>query len=95
MINGQLKIVEYFNSQIIKHNDEQKEAYKKQSVNISRIEEYLKRVDTAQFDKKVLKGKFSAIMEFYISAREQMGMMTKQADKDALIRHIRQQVNNL
>jgi hypothetical protein len=95
MIGNQLKIVEFFNQHIIKHNDEQKEAYKKQSGNISRIEEYLKRVDTAQYDKKILKGKFSSILEFYISAREQMGMMTKQADKDALIQHVRQQVNNL
>lgn len=95
MIAGQLQIVEFFNQHIIKHNDELKAAYNKQSSNISRIEEYLKRVDTAQFDKKLLKAKFSAILEFYISAREHMGMMTKQADKDALIQHARQQVNNL
>jgi hydroxymethylpyrimidine pyrophosphatase-like HAD family hydrolase len=95
MIAGQLQIVEFFNQHIIKHNDELKEAYRKQANNISRIADYLKKVDTAQFDKKVLKGKFSAIMEYYISAREQMGIMTKQADKDALIQHIRQQANNL
>jgi hypothetical protein len=95
MINGQLKIVEFFNQHIITHNDKQKTVYQEQVTNISRIADYLRKLDTAQFDKKVLKGKFSAIMEYYISAREQMGIMTKQADKDTLIQHIRQQVSNL
>jgi hypothetical protein len=95
MIASQVKIVESFNQHIIKHNDEQKMASAAQAASISNIAEYLRRFDTAQYDKKRLKTMFSSILEFYINSREQMGMMTKQADKDALVQNVRQQVNNL
>ena len=95
MIASQLQIVSFFNQQIIKHNDEQQAAYAAQTASISKIADYLKRLDTAQYDKKLLKTKFSSILEYYISAREQMGMMTKQVDKDTLIKNVRQQLNNL
>jgi len=95
MIASQMKIVDFFNKQIIKHNDEQRAVYLTQITNINNLAEYLKRLDTAQYDKKRLKMMFSSILEFYINAREQMGMMTKQAEKDALIQNVRQQLNNL
>jgi len=95
MITGQLKIVDFFNNQIIKHNDEQKIASAAQATSISNIAEYLRKLDTAQYDKKRLKTMFSSILEFYINSREQMGMMTKQVEKDALIQNARQQLNNL
>lgn len=95
MIASQLKIVDFFNQQIIKHNDEQKAANATQATSVSNIAEYLRKLDTAQYDKKRLKTMFSSILEFYISTREQMGMMTKQVEKDALIQNVRQQVNNL
>lgn len=95
MIAGQLQIVDFFNQQIIKHNDEQKAGYSAQITSISKIAEYLRKLDDAQYDKKRLKTMFSSILEFYINSREQMGMMTKQAEKDALIQNVRQQLNNL
>jgi len=95
MIASQMKIVDFFNKQIIKHNDEQRAVYLTQITNINNLAEYLKRLDIAQYDKKRLKMMFSSILEFYINAREQMGMMTKQAEKDALIQNVRQQLNNL
>jgi len=95
MIASQLQIVGFFNERIIKHNDEQKAVSTAQSKSISNITEYLRKLDTAQYDKKRLKTMFSSILEFYINSREQMGMMTKQAEKDALVQNVRQQVNNL
>lgn len=95
MIAGQLQIVDFFNKQIIKHNDEQKAANATQATSVSNIAEYLRKLDVAQYDKKRLKTMFSSILEFYINSREQMGMMTKQVEKDALIQNVRQQVNNL
>lgn len=95
MIASQLKIVDFFNQQIIKHNDEQKAAYKIQLQHISKIADFLMKLDAAQSERKLLKAKFNVILEYYISAREQMGMMTKPSDKDALVQNVRQQVNNL
>jgi hypothetical protein len=95
MILTQLQIVDFFNQHIIKHNDEQREVNTAQSTSISRIADYLEKLDTAQYDKKLLKKKFSTILEYYISAREQMGMITKQADKNTLIQNARQQLSNL
>ena len=95
MIASQMQVVGHFNNHIIKHNDAQKIAYKEQADNIGRIANFLGKLDAAQNDRKLLKAKFSAILEFYINAREQMGMMSRQADKEALIQNVRQQLNNL
>jgi endo-alpha-1,4-polygalactosaminidase (GH114 family) len=95
MINAQRKIIDFFNENIIKHNDEQKAASKTQSTNISKVVEFLQNLDTAQYDKNSLKTKFSEIMEYYIKSREQLNVFNKQADKDELTSHVRQQVKNL
>ncbi|MES2064630.1 MAG: BfmA/BtgA family mobilization protein [Bacteroidota bacterium] len=95
MIASQLKIINFFNQQVIKYNDEQKAAYKVQLQNISKIADFLTKLDATQIESKNLKAKFKVILEYYISTREQMGMMTKQVEKDALIQNVRQQVNNL
>ncbi|HEY8784120.1 MAG TPA: BfmA/BtgA family mobilization protein [Mucilaginibacter sp.] len=95
MISAQRKIIDFFNENIIKHNDEQKAASKTQSTNISKVVEFLQNLDTAQYDKKVLKAKFSDILEYYIKNREQLNVFNKQTDKDELTSHVRQQVKNL
>ncbi|TSD66312.1 hypothetical protein FFF34_002610 [Inquilinus sp. KBS0705] len=95
LLAGLAKILQYFQSEIITHNEDLRDTCQNQSVSTGRILEYLKRADQAQLERKKLKEKVSAILEYYISAREQMGMMTKQTDKDALIQNVRQQVNNL
>jgi len=95
MIAGQMQMVGFFNQHIIKHNDEQKAAYKVQLQHISKIADFLMKLDATQNESKHLKAKFNVILEYYISAREQMGMMTKQSDKDALVHNVRQQINNL
>jgi hypothetical protein len=95
MINAQKKIIDFFNENIIKHNDEQKAAFQTQLNNIGEIVGFLKKVDTMQYDKKALKAKFSDILEFYIKSREQLNVFNKQTDKDELISHVRQQLKNL
>ena len=95
MISAQGKIINFFNENIIKHNDEQKAASKTHSTNISKKVEFLKNLDTVQYDKKVLKAKFSEILEYYIKSREQLNLFNKQTDKDELTSHVRQQVKNL
>src|ERR1035437_5087042 len=84
MISAQGKIINFFNENIIKHNDVQKAASKTQSSNIGKIAEYLQKLDTSQYDKKALKVKFSEILEYYIKSREQLNVFNKQSDKDEL-----------
>ena len=95
MTANQLKIVDFFNKHIIKHNDVQKAAYQDQLNNIGQIVNYLKDLNKMQYDKAALKRKFSDILEYYIRYREQMGVLTKQVEKDDLMKHIREQVKNL
>jgi hypothetical protein len=95
MISAQGKIIDFFNENIIRYNDEQKAASKTQSSNIGKIAEYLQKLDTAQQDKKILKAKFSDLLEYYIKSREQISGFSKQAEKDELTSHVRQQVKNL
>jgi hypothetical protein len=95
MIAGQMQLVGFFNQHFIKHNDEQKAAYKVQLQHINKIADFLMKLDAAQNERKLLKAKFNVILGYYISAREQMGMMTKQSDKDALVQNLRKQANNL
>lgn len=95
MIAGQEKIIAFFNENIIKHNDVQKAAFQTQLNNISKVIEFLKKLDTMQYEKNALKTKFSAILEYYIKSREQLSVFNKQTDKDELASHVRQQVKNL
>src|SRR5471030_1189384 len=95
MISAQGKIINFFNENIIKYNDEQKAASKTQSINISKVVEFLQNLDTAQYDKKVLKAKFSDLLEYYIKSREQLNVFNRQTDKDELTSHVRQQLKNL
>src|SRR5476651_779019 len=78
MIGAQRKIIDFFNENIIKHNDEQKAAAKTQSTNISEIVGFLKNLDKLQYDKNSLKTKFSEIMEYYIKSRDQLNVFNKQ-----------------
>jgi hypothetical protein len=68
MIASQMQVIGHFNNQIIKHNDAQKIAYKEQADNIGRIANFLGKLDAAQNDRKLLKAKCSAILDF-ISTR--------------------------
>ena len=95
MISAQKKIIDFFNENIIKHNDVQKADFQTQLNNIGKMAEFLQKLDTAQYDKKALKTKFSEILEYYIKSREQISGFIKQAEKDELTSHVRQQVKNL
>jgi hypothetical protein len=92
---AQKKIVNYFNEYIINHNSEQKTEYDRQIISLNKTQESIKRIDQAQIQKQFLKDKFSKILEYYIKAREPMGVMTKQIEKDNLVKNVRQQLENL
>ena len=95
VVTVQRNIVDHFNEHIIRFNDEQKTAFQTQLNQIAKIIEYLQTIDRLQYDKTVLKDRFSFILESYIRAREQMGVMTKQNEKEALIQQVREQLKSL
>ena len=45
-----------------------------------------------EFDQAI---KFSELLEYYIKHREQMTVLTKQVDKDELVKHLREQLKNM
>jgi hypothetical protein len=91
----QQKIVDYFNQNIIKHNKDQKEEHQGQQIVLASMHRSIQNIEKAQLGKAELKIKFSQILENYIKAREALGMMSKQADKDTLNQNVRQQLQNL
>lgn len=95
IIKVQGSIVSTFNEHIIKHHNEHKDALTSQSFKIDQIADCLQKMDTALLQKNKLKAGFSSILEYYIKSRENMGMVTKQIDKENLIQNVRQQLQNL
>jgi hypothetical protein len=92
---SQKQIVDSFNKHIVAHNELQKKSYDSQITAIGQIADYLNKLDTAHLEKIKLKKRFSGILEHYMTEREKMNMLSKQADKDELMRFTREQVNNL
>jgi hypothetical protein len=88
-------LIDHFNKNVIKFNDEQKAVYQTQTNQIAKIVEYLQRMDRLQYDKTALKERFSIILETYIKGREQIGIMSKQTEKDNLVQQVRRQLKDL
>jgi hypothetical protein len=89
---SQEAIVNHFNKYIIAHNKEQKEAYAGQETKLTNVASAIKRMEVVQQSNEILKARFSKILDYYIQAREQMGVMTKQAETDALAYHVRMEL---
>jgi len=95
MINQQSKIAEAFSQQVIKFNDEQRTINQIQAANMTKIAEYMRKLDLMQYDKAELKRKFMETLEFYNKRRDQMSVLTKQWEKDELVAHIRAEISKL
>jgi len=92
MIKAQGNLIDHFNKHIIRFNDEQRSASLRRGKQIEAIATHLL---NQQEEKSRLKSRFSFILETYIKGREQMGMMTKQIEKDELVKQVREQLRNL
>jgi hypothetical protein len=62
---------------------------------LNSLDTSVKKIEELQAHKTLLKARFSKILEYYIKAREQMGVMTKQAEKENLNQSVREQLQNL
>jgi Tfp pilus assembly protein PilN len=91
------KIIAFFNEQIIRFNADQKGSYKLQTETLNKVLQSVRGLEMAQTSAANMKKRFTEILEYYIQAREQFGMsiMSKQADRDKLIEHVRSQIQLL
>ena len=92
---SQKQIVDFFNEHIIQYNKGQREAFSKQEVLLNAVNTAIQSIQKAQIQRQSLKNKFSHVLEYYIKARDNMGITTKQIDKDNLANNVRQQLENL
>ena len=88
----QSKLLDVFNNELLPHAKRQ-EAFNKEEVKVlNEIWQHLMVGKQATVDREKLKKHFSEILEKYIAARDQMGMMTKQAEKDSLAEQARMEL---
>jgi hypothetical protein len=91
-IRLQTSLLDIFNKQVLPHAQRQ-EAFNKEEVKLlNDIWQYLMAGKKATFDREKLKKCFSEILEKYIRERDQMGMMTKQSEKDSLADQVRMEL---
>jgi hemerythrin-like domain-containing protein len=88
------KIIAFFNQQIINFNAEQQALYGQQTQTLNKVLQNVREITMSQASATVMKKRFSEILEYYIQAREQFGMsmLSKQADRDKLVEHVRAQM---
>ncbi len=95
MIQSQKKLLDYFNSHVIKHNESMLNNQQAQLNKFSKTDE-LMLVVTAKLDtKEKLKNKFVYIIENYIRIRDSFTLMTSGKEKEDLINKTMHQVNQL
>jgi hypothetical protein len=92
MVNSQLKIIDSFNTQVLKANRDILSGQQSQSDELKEIREQLK-VYASKFDsKEQIKTKCLYILDQYIKERENMSFTTSSKDKESLIQLAKQQI---
>ena len=95
MIESQRKVLNCFNEQVLNANDN---LLNRQETQIQKFAETDKviRIIAEKLDiKEKLKQKFLYILNTYIKARDQFGLMTSAKEKEELVQDTKQQVSNL
>lgn len=96
------EIVDRFNAQVLKHNDnlmaKQLVLLNNQDAQIrkfSQTDEFMKLVFNKLETKEQLKGKFILILDTYVKARNSFGITTAAKEKDELIQKTKELINRL
>ncbi|MBC7743725.1 MAG: hypothetical protein H7096_01335 [Flavobacterium sp.] len=95
MIQSQKKLLDYFNSHVIKHNESLLNNQQVQQNKFSKSDEIMSLIIAKLDTREKLKNKFIYIVENYIKARESFTMMTSGREKEELINKTMQQINQL
>jgi len=95
MMQSQLKILDCFNTQIIKANTDLQQSQQKQANKFAETDKLLRLVAEKLDTREILKTKFLHILNHYIKVRETFSFTTAAKEKDELIQVVRQQVTKL
>ncbi|MBB5637030.1 hypothetical protein HDE68_002943 [Pedobacter cryoconitis] len=94
-IESQKNIVECFNAQVLRQNNEVLKNQQAQTLEISTLNEVVKSINGKMATKEKLKSRFMYILNTYIKTRESFGLMTSSKEKEELATSTREQVNIL
>ena len=95
MIEAMKKIIDRFNGQILKHNDELLSNQSAQAKRLGTLHEVVSNIEMKIITKERLKKNFMLIVNSYIRERERMGMMTSGKEKEELAEQTRKQIELL
>ncbi|WP_316800614.1 BfmA/BtgA family mobilization protein [Pedobacter frigidisoli] len=95
MIEVMKKIIDSFNGQILKHNDEMLSNQSAQAKRLGTLHEVASNIEMKIITKERLKKNFMLILNSYIRERERMGMMTSGKEKEELAEQTRKQIELL
>lgn len=95
MIETMKKIIDRFNGQILKNNDEMLSNQSAQAKRLGTLHEVVSNIEMKIITKERLKKNFMLILNSYIRERERMGMMTSGKEKEELAEQTRKQIELL
>lgn len=95
MIEAMKMIIDSFNGQILKHNDEMLSNQSAQAKRLGTLYEVASNIEMKIITNEKLKRNFMLIMNSYIRERERMGMMTSGKEKEELAEQTRKQIELL
>ena len=95
MINSQRKILEWLDREEAAHHKASIEGHQQCLQRLADMDQLVRKITGHLQSKEQLKSQFLFILETYIKAREQFGLMTPAKERDGLISKVKQQVKNL
>lgn len=95
MLEAMKKIIDRFNGQVLKYNDEMLSNQSIQTKRLGTLNEVASNIEMKIITKERLKKNFMLIMDSYIRERERMGMMTSAKEKEELAEQTRKQIELL
>lgn len=95
MIESQKKVLNCFSEQVLKANENLLKRQEEQTSKFNETDRAIKIIVERIDIKEKLKQKFLYILNTYIKARDQFGLMTSAKEKEELVQETKQQINNL
>jgi hypothetical protein len=95
MTTSQVKIIEQFNTEVLRHNVDVLNNQKLQDQKLNAIGIIMETMQKGLKSKEALKSQFLFILDSYIKSRDAFGMMTSGRDKEELIAVTKAQISLL
>jgi hypothetical protein len=95
MIEGLKKIIDCFNTQVLKYNDEVIGSQLAQVKKLSALNIVVEKMEIKMETKQKLKEKFHYLLNSYIKERDSFNMMTSSKEKEELVKMTHKQIELL